>query len=105
MAINVKKNDTVKIISGGNKGKQGQVVKVLRAKGKVLVDGVNLAKRHEKPNQTNQTGGIVDKEMPIDISNVMVIDPKSGKPSRINRLREAGKPSKRISVRDKNVID
>jgi large subunit ribosomal protein L24 len=105
MAINVKKNDTVVVLSGKDKGAKGVVTKVIADAKKVVVDGVNKVKRHEKPSQTNQTGGIVEKEMPIAISNVMVVDPKSGKPTRIKRAREAGKPSVRVSAKSGSQID
>jgi large subunit ribosomal protein L24 len=103
MAVNVKKNDTVVVISGKNRGEKGTVTKVKG--GKVVVDGINKAKKHEKPNANNQTGGIVDKEMPIHISNVMVVDSKTGKADRVKRQREAGKSSVRVSVRGNNILD
>lgn len=102
---NIKKNDTVMVISGANKSKTGTVIKVIPGKSQVIVSGVNIGKRSEKPSQANQTGGIVDKEMPIAISNVMVIDSKSGKPTRIRRKREQGKASVRVSVKSGNVLD
>ena len=66
---------------------------------------MNVVKKHEKPSAQNQTGGIVDKEMPIHVSNVMVIDPKTKEPTRVARKREEGKASVRISVKSKNVLD
>jgi large subunit ribosomal protein L24 len=101
----VKKNDSVKVIAGSNKGKTGKVIKVLTTQGRVIVSGVNVGKRHEKPSQQNQTGGIVEKEMPIAISNVMVVDAKSGIPTRIRRKREQGKASVRVSVKSGSVLD
>ena len=101
----IKKNDSVKVIAGSNKGKTGKVIKVLTTQGRVIISGVNVGKRHEKPSQQNQTGGIVEKEMPIAISNVMVVDAKSGIPTRIRRKREQGKASVRVSVKSGSVLD
>lgn len=104
MSWNVKKNDTVVILSGKDKGQKGQVIKVLKQKKSVLVAGLNKVKKHEKPSQKNQTGGITEKEAPINVSNVMVVGGK-GEPTRVRRIREKGKPSKRLSVKDKSQID
>ena len=80
----VKKNDTVVIIAGRDKGKRGRVLEVLPVKGKVKVEGANIIKRHQKANPgLNRGGGIIDKEAFIDISNVQLIDPQSGKPTRV----------------------
>ena len=92
---NIKKNDNVKVISGTNKGKTGTVISVKA--GKVVVSGVNVRKRHEKPSQTNQAGGIIEKELPIDISNVMLLEGST--PVRTRKLREAGKKAVRVSVK------
>jgi len=102
---NIKKNDSVKVITGSSKGKTGKVISVLLEEGRVIVSGVNVGKRHEKPSRTNQAGGIVEKEMPIAISNVMVVDSKSGVPTRIRRKREQGKASVRVSVKSGAVLD
>ena len=92
---NIKKNDNVKVISGANKGKTGTVICVKA--GKVTVSGVNVCKRHEKPSQTNQPGGIIEKEMPIDISNVMLLEGNT--PVRTRIVREKGKKGVRTSVK------
>ena len=92
---NIKKNDNVKVISGANKGKTGTVISVKG--GKVTVSGVNVRKRHEKPSQTNQQGGIIEKELPIDISNVMLLEGNT--PVRTRIVREAGKKAARVSVK------
>ena len=92
---NIKKNDNVKVISGANKGKTGTVISVKA--GKVTVSGVNVCKRHEKPSQTNQAGGIIEKELPIDISNVMLLEGNT--PVRTRIVREAGKKGVRTSVK------
>ncbi len=81
--IHVKKGDNVIVISGKDKGKKGRVIYVLPTEGKVLVEGINMIKRHSKPSKENPQGGIVNKEAPIDSSKVMLIDPKSGEPTKI----------------------
>ena len=97
---NIKKNDNVKVISGANKGKTGTVSSVKG--GKVTVSGVNVRKRHEKPSQTNQTGGIIEKDLPIDISNVMLLEGNT--PVRTRIVREAGKKASRVSVKSGKAI-
>jgi len=79
----LKKNDFVKVISGNNKGATGKILFIDREKGKVIVEGVNIIHRHTRPNQKNQQGGIVKREAPINISNVMLICPKTSEPTRI----------------------
>jgi large subunit ribosomal protein L24 len=79
--MKIRKDDTVVVLSGKDKGKQGKVVRVLPDARKVVVEGVNVAKRHQKPTRSMQQGGIIDKAMPIDASNVaLVVD---GKPTRV----------------------
>ena len=80
----IKKNDQVVIIAGRDKGKRGRVLEVLPSESKVKVEGVAMMKRHQKANpQSNRGGGIIDKEAFINISNVQLIDPQSGKPTRV----------------------
>jgi len=81
--IKLRKNDRVRVISGNHRGKEGKILKIFRAEQRVIVEGVNIIKRHQRPTQKNPQGGITQKEAPIHISNVMLIDPKSGEPSRI----------------------
>lgn len=71
------------IISGNDRGKTGKVLKVFPKKLRVIVEGINVRKRHTKPSQANPQGGIIEKESPIHISNVMLIDPKSNEPTRV----------------------
>jgi large subunit ribosomal protein L24 len=87
----LKKGDEVKVIAGKDKGKTGKILTVVRKYDRVVVDGVNIAKRHTKPSPQNQDGGIVEKTVGIHISNVMLIDPKSKKPTRIGYKIEDGK--------------
>jgi large subunit ribosomal protein L24 len=79
----LKKNDKVKVISGNHRGKEGKILKIFRDKERVIVEGVNIIKRHTRPTQKNPQGGITQKEAPIHISNIMLIDPKANEPSRI----------------------
>ena len=82
--LRIRKNDNVEVISGKDKGKRGRVIEVLPKVERVRVEGVNKIKRHTKPNpQKNVKGGIVERENPVHISNVALIDPKSDKPTRV----------------------
>jgi large subunit ribosomal protein L24 len=81
------RDDKVKVIAGNNKGKIGKVMKVIVDKNKVIVEGVNLVKRHQKPNQANQQGGIIEKEAPIHASNVMIVCSNCNKAVRISKKR------------------
>jgi large subunit ribosomal protein L24 len=90
--MKVVKNDMVLVVSGNAKGKKGKVLKVFPAKQRVIVEGVNFIKRHTRKSQKNPQGGIIEKEAPIHASNVLVICPKCGKPTRIGRkVLEDGK--------------
>ena len=82
MKFKIKKGDKVVVITGRDKGKTGEVLRVLREEGRVVVQGVNMVKRHTRPSP-GQTGGIVEKEAAIHVSNVAHIDPKSSKPTRV----------------------
>ena len=84
----IKKGDTVKVITGKYKGTEGKVISV--KEGKVIVEGVNIVKKHQKPSQANQTGGIVEVEAPIHVSNVMFVDPTTGKATRTGFKVENG---------------
>jgi large subunit ribosomal protein L24 len=83
MKIKIRKNDIVTVIKGKDKGKSGKVLKVMPASGKAIVEKINFVKRHTKPSQKVQQGGILEKEAPIRIENVMLICNKCGKPTRI----------------------
>jgi large subunit ribosomal protein L24 len=88
--LNVRKGDTVKVVSGDSKGAQGRVLEVLVKERRVLVEGVNMVSKHTKPNAKNTQGGIVKQEASIHISNVMVVDGK-GNATRVGRRLENGK--------------
>ena len=81
--MHVVKEDSVKILSGKYRGKTGKVLKVFPRENRVIVEGVNIIKRHTKASQKNQQGGIIEKEAPVNASNVMVIDPKTSEPTRV----------------------
>ena len=83
MAGSVKKGDKVVVLAGNDKGKTGDVLRVNTASGKVLVQGVNRVYRHLRPSRQNPQGGRIQKEMPIDISNVLPVDPKTNQPTRV----------------------
>jgi large subunit ribosomal protein L24 len=82
MAAKIKKGDTVVVLSGRDKGKEGEVLTVLPKENRATVQGVNMVKRHTRPSQTTQ-GGIVEKEAMIDVSNLAIKDPKTGEPTRV----------------------
>ena len=93
----IKKNDSVKIVSGNSKGSVGKVLFINREKGRVIVEGVNIIHRHTKPNQKNQQGGIVKREAPINISNIMLMCPKTNQPTRIGSKIIKDEKSGRVS--------
>ena len=90
--FHIKRGDTVKVLSGNSKGKQGKVVKMLLDKEKAIVEGINIVTKHLKPNASNPNGGIEKVEAPIHISNLMLIDPATGEPTKVGRkLNDSGK--------------
>ncbi len=103
MAMKIKKGDQVIVITGRDKGKTGEVTKAMPKDNKVVVAGINLAKRHTKPTQEN-AGGIISKEMPIHVSNVALIDPKSGKATRVGIKVEKDGSKVRVAKKSGEVI-
>jgi len=83
--LHIKKGDTVTVITGESKGQKGRVLEIDRAKNRALVEGINMVSKHTKPNAKAPQGGIVKKEAPIHLSNLMLVDPASGKPTRTGR--------------------
>jgi large subunit ribosomal protein L24 len=79
----IRKGDVVRVVTGDDKGSTGKVLRVLKDKNKLVVEGVNRVYRHLKPSRRNPQGGRLSKEMPVDVSNVMLIDPTSNKPTRV----------------------
>ena len=105
MAAKVKKGDKVVVLAGRDKGRQGEVLKVLPTENRVVVQGVAVAKRHTKPSARQPEGGIVNKEAAIDLSNVAHIDPRDGKPTRVGfKFLEDGRKV-RFAKRSGEVID
>jgi large subunit ribosomal protein L24 len=96
MGLKIRRDDEVVVISGKDRGKTGRVLRVDRAKHRVYVEGLNIVKRHQRPTQVpnaqraQQIGGVIEQEGPIHISNVMLIDPKDKKPTRVGVTREGG---------------
>lgn len=89
--MHVKKGDKVKLLSGKDKGKQGEILEADPKKERVLVEGVNMVKIHAQPSQENPQGGILNQEAPVHVSNVLPIDPKSGEPTRVGYEVKDGK--------------
>ena len=89
--MKIKVGDNVRVITGSTKGKEGKVLKVLRAENRVVVDGVNIVKKHVKPNRENETGGILETEAPLHISNVKLVGKKENKPEKKEVKKETKK--------------
>ena len=103
MKLKIKTGDTVKVIAGEEKGKEGKVLRVDREKNRAIVEGLNLVKKHTKPNAQNPQGGIVEKEASIHISNLSLIDPKTKKATRVGFEVKDGKKV-RVSKKSNVVI-
>lgn len=102
--MHVKKGDKVQVISGKDKGKQGVVLQALPKENRVIVEGVNVVKKHAKPSQDNPQGGILNVEASIHASNVLPIDPKSGEPTRVGYEEKDGKKV-RIAKKSGEALD
>ncbi len=89
--LKIRKGDMVKVISGDSKGQQGKVLDVIPTENRAFVEKVNMVSKHSRPNAKNTQGGIVKKEAPIHLSNLMLVDPKGGKPTRVGRKVVDGK--------------
>jgi large subunit ribosomal protein L24 len=105
MGLDIKKEDTVLVISGKEKGKRGRVLAILPKKDRVLIERVNVVKKHMKPSRTHTQGGIIDKEAPVQRTNVMLVCPKCDKPTRIGNLILEGGRKVRACRKCKEVID
>ncbi|SET73264.1 LSU ribosomal protein L24P [Oceanobacillus limi] len=102
--MHVKKGDKVKVISGKDRGKEGTILEAYPKKDRVLVEGINMVKKHAKPSQENPQGGILNQEAPIHVSNVMPVDPKSGEPTRVGYEERDGKKV-RIAKKSGEALD
>jgi large subunit ribosomal protein L24 len=100
--MKIKKGDTVVVIAGKDKGREGEVIQVLPTSGKVIVSGVNTAKKHQKPRRANEPGGIIDRDMPVDVSNVMLVH--QGKPTRVGFRTQDDGTKVRVAKRTGEVI-
>ena len=100
----IRKGDKVVILTGKDKGRQGNVTRVFPTESRVLVEGLNLVQRHTRPSQTNPQGGIVNKEAPVHVSNVAHVDPKSGEPTRVG-FRMDGDKKVRFAKKSGEVIN
>ncbi len=104
MAAKIKREDFVYIIAGKDKGRKGKVLQVIPKKQRVIVEGVNIVKKHQKPTQTTQ-GGIIEKPAPIHVSNVMLVCPKCGKPTRVGFTFLEDGTKVRMCKKCKEIID
>jgi large subunit ribosomal protein L24 len=105
MAAKIRKGDRVEVISGASKGKRGEVLRVIPKESRAVVQGVAMVKRHTKPSGMGQPGGIVEKEAPVHLSNLMLLDPKTDRPTRVGfRILEDGKKV-RVAKGSGEVID
>jgi large subunit ribosomal protein L24 len=102
--MHVKKGDKVMVISGKDKGKTGTILEAYPKQSRVLVEGVNVVKKHSKPSQANPQGGIISQEAPVHVSNVMPIDPKTGTPTRVGYTSVDGKKV-RVAKKSGQVLD
>ncbi|PKP18917.1 MAG: 50S ribosomal protein L24 [Bacteroidetes bacterium HGW-Bacteroidetes-21] len=102
--FHIKKGDTVMVIAGDDRGKQGRVLEVIAAKEKAIVEGINLVSKHTKPNAASPQGGIVKKEAGINVSNLKLVEPSTGKPTRVGRTKNEKGLNVRVSVKTKEEI-
>jgi len=102
--MHVKKGDKVKVVTGKDRGKEGTILEAYPKKERVLVEGINMTKKHAKPSQDNPQGGILNQEAAIHVSNVMLLDPKSGEPTRVGHEERNGKKV-RIAKKSGEAID
>ena len=104
MSLRIRKGDKVKVLSGRDKGKTAKVIHVYPKKNRALVEGVNMVKKHLRKSQQNPQGAVVSQELPIQLSNLALLDPASSKPTRIKTLTAADGSKQRISIKNKAVI-
>ena len=102
--IRITKGDTVRVLRGDDKGKEGKVLRVYPKTGRVTVEGINIAKRHRKQRTPDEQGGIIDFPAPMAVSNVMLLDPKTGDPSRVRARIDTDGTKERVSVKSGEAI-
>jgi large subunit ribosomal protein L24 len=101
----VRKGDTVVVVAGKERGKRGKVLRVLPAEGRVLVERLNMMKKHQRPSQKLRQGGIIEREAPLHLSNVMLVDPRTDKPTRVGIRRLADGKKVRVARASGEIID
>ena len=102
--LRVTKGDTVRVMRGDDKGKEGKVMRVFPKTGRLTVEGVNIVKRHHRARRAEEQSGIIEKPAPIHASNVMLLDPKSGEPTRVRRQIDEDGTKERISIKSGDAI-
>jgi len=102
--LHVSKGDTVRVVRGDDKGKEGKIIRVYTKTGRVTIEGVNIVKRHRRARTADEQSGIVNFPAPVHASNVMLIDPKSGSPTRVRRQIDENGTKERISVKSGDAI-
>jgi large subunit ribosomal protein L24 len=94
--LKIRKGDRVRVLTGKDRGKEGEVMRAIPAAGKVIVDGVNVARKHQRPTRATQQGGIIDKDMPLPVANVALVCPSCGKPTRVGYKVDASDQKVRV---------
>ncbi|MDX5427831.1 MAG: 50S ribosomal protein L24 [Bacteroidota bacterium] len=102
--FHIKKGDTVKVIAGESKGMTGRVIRIVAEKNRAVVEGVNIVHKHQKPSATSPQGGIIELEAPVHISNLQLVDPKSGDATRVGRQTDDNGKSVRVAKKSGEVI-
>jgi len=102
--MKIKKGDKIIVIAGKDRGKTGVIARAFPDRNMVLIEGVNMRKKHQRPTRSNQKGQVVEKAMPLHVSNVMIVDPQSGKPSRVGK-KKMGDAYVRISKKSGSTLD
>ena len=97
--MKIRKGDRVRVLTGKDRGKEGEVMRAIPAAGKVIVEGVNIARKHQRPTRATQQGGIIDRDMPLPVSNVALVCPSCGKPTRVGYKIDASGQKARVCKR------
>jgi large subunit ribosomal protein L24 len=102
--FSIRKGDTVRVVRGDDKGKDGEVIRVYPKTGRVTVKGVNMIKKHQRARRPEEQSGIIEREAPVHHSNVMLIDPKSGEPTRVRHRKDTDGTKERVSAKSGDAI-